>query len=218
MEVSERIAYHLEELKTARTPSSEHHIMPDVRNDDLAILDVGCGIGQTLVSLDLDSNHSLVGVDIEQEALVYGRNQYASVNYANCTAESLPFQDDSFDLVISRVALPYTNIPESLAEMQRVLRPGGRVWITLHPMHMTLRQLRDSIKRLKVKDVVFRCYVLLNGTLFHLLGKQLPFPINGKYESFQTSSSTIAALERTGFENLNVQRGRHFLVTGEKPL
>lgn len=47
--ISEQVASHLTELEIARSPESVNLSMPEVGPDDHAILDVGCGVGQTEV-------------------------------------------------------------------------------------------------------------------------------------------------------------------------
>ena len=217
MNITTKVAYHLEELDIARTPGLPEHIIPVVTSADKMILDVGCGIGQTLIGLDLNASHSLFGVDVDQTSLAYGKSQFANVNYAQCSAEDLPFSAAKFDLVISRVALPYTNIPDALDEIHRVLKPDGKLWMTLHPVKMTRRQWFNSIRTLNVKDVVFRSYVLLNGLRFHVSGKLFRFPVKpGRYESFQTSQGMTRALRKAGFQDILIKRGRHFLITATK--
>lgn len=217
MTISTKIAYHLDELEDAQTPSAAAHNLPVILNNEQSILDVGCGVGQTLVALNLDSAHHLVGVDIEPEPLAYGSEHFTHINYAQARAEQLPFASASFDLILSRVSLPYTNIPVALDEMQRVLTPGGRVWLSLHTQQFTLSQLRDSIKRGYIKDVVFRCYVFANSWSFSLFGKLFRFPLNRKRcESFQTNKSMRKALLKHGFDNIQFKRGRHFEVTAHK--
>jgi hypothetical protein len=62
------------------------------------------------------------------------------------------------------------------------------------------------------KRVVFHTYVIVNGLYFHIFGKQFAFPVHGKwygkYESFQTESGIIKALENAGFRNPTIQRGK----------
>lgn len=225
MSVSPRIAYHLDELDVARDPTDNDHILPTVLPADRVILDVGCGIGQTLVSLELNNDdlsisadRLLVGIDIEHESLAFGHEQFDSVSFANSAAEMLPFADNSFDLIISRVALPYTDIPQALAEMHRVTKPGGRVWITLHPKRKTLAQFVSAIKAFRLKDIIFRSYILANGLSFHVAGKLFEFPFNKKTESFQTTHSITKALHSSGFTDVVITRDRHFLATGNKAL
>lgn len=47
-------------------------------------------------------------------------------------AESLPFEDASFDLVCSQFGIEYTDLPRSLAEIARVLKPGGQLALVVH--------------------------------------------------------------------------------------
>lgn len=217
MTVSEKVAYHLRELKVTQDPSHAAHILPDITEDDRAILDIGCGVGQTMVGMELGEERLLVGVDIDHDPLAYGHKTYGNILYSKCTAEALPLTDETFDLVFARVAVPYTNVPYTAREMFRVLKPGGRIWITLHPVQMTGRQLMQSVKQFKLKDIVFRTYVLLNGLSLHLFGKLFPFPTNGQYESCQSNKAIKSLLVNAGFENVTIDRQRHFLVTAHKP-
>jgi len=102
-------------------------------------LDVGCGAAQTFRRLEPDRPVELFGVDVDLDALALGRRlaevQGLPITLAGASAYGLPFRDGFFDLVVSRVALNYTHQRTALAEMVRVLRPGGylfcraeRVW------------------------------------------------------------------------------------------
>jgi ubiquinone/menaquinone biosynthesis C-methylase UbiE len=62
----------------------------------------------------------------------------------NAAAEHLPYGNSEFDLVISRVSLPYTDLPKAAREMRRVLRTGGRIWLALHDFRMFKRQWTGS--------------------------------------------------------------------------
>lgn len=55
-------------------------------------------------------------------------------------AESLPFPEDSFDLVTSQYGLEYTDLARSVPEILRVLRPGGKVCLIVH--HADAQPLR----------------------------------------------------------------------------
>ena len=52
--------------------------------------------------------------------------------HGGCAAESLPFDDGRFDLVISQYGLEYSDLGRSLPEVRRVLAPGGRVAFVMH--------------------------------------------------------------------------------------
>jgi len=100
----------------------------------LSILDVGCGTGEITTRLaDLYPEATLVGVDLISDHLTVARRRSAAfgprVTYREADAFAMPFADGTFDLVVCRHMLQAVPRPdEAIAEMVRVLRPGG----TLH--------------------------------------------------------------------------------------
>ncbi len=218
MQVSDRIQYHLDELEVASDPSSPYHVQPKFEAGDQYILDIGCGIGQTLIASQLGNRRLVIGMDIELESLVYGRKHYDSIRYINGNAEHLPFADNSFDKIISRVAMPYTDIPRSIAELHRVLKPGGSIWITLHPLSKSLQQFSDSARQLSAKGVLFRSYAIINGCCFHLFGRLFRWPVGNVIESFQTRGSMARCLRHCGFSDIEFENRRYFKCTATKSL
>lgn len=216
MSENSNINYHLKELGIARNLESPQRVMPDFTENDRAILDIGCGIGQTIVASNLGGDRLLVGIDPDLECLVYGNAQFDGINFINGTAESLPFKADSFDMVFSRVALPYTNIPNSLLEIERVLHNNGKVWLLLHPFSMAIKGLKDAVVKLSFKKIILQIYVLGNGIYFHLFGKVFAFPLLRRFESFQSITGIRRAMAKAGFENIIISRGIHILVTAQK--
>ena len=96
---------------------------------DWRVLDAGCGTGANLDWLRrYAQNGSVVGIDLSRDALNFCRSRDAS-NLVQASVISLPFADESFDLVTSFDVLIYppgANADDSvLREMHRVLRPGG---------------------------------------------------------------------------------------------
>ena len=204
-EPAAKIAYHLDELETALDPGDPCHSVPDLRGAR-GILDIGCGIGQTLLAAAHDPDTLRVGIDIDRESLAYGARHHGELALAAARAERLPFLDAAFDHVFSRVALPYTDVPVALDEIARVLAPAGRLWITLHPAAFTRRQWREALSARRPKDLVFRSYVLLNGFALHLVGRTFPLPGFGRTESFQTKGRTVRMLRARGFESIVADR------------
>lgn len=197
--------YHLGELEVAQNPSHPAHILPPPVPVRSRVLDVGCGAGQTLIAAY--GQQLTFGIDIDLSALRLGQTLTENVAFVCSKAEALPFRPGAFDLVIARVSLAYTDICKSLKEIRRVLKPGGGLWMTLHPFAVPWEQ----VKRSGWKGKLFFLYILLNSTLFHLAQRQ--FPWFGKYESFQTPSGIRLALQRCGFAEITVEQGKHFLVT-----
>jgi ubiquinone/menaquinone biosynthesis C-methylase UbiE len=190
--------------------------MPAIDASHRRILDVGCGAGQTLIASNLRPGVLAVGVDVDQSALSLGRQLSNMICFIRAEGESLPFQNDSFDLVISRVAVPYMHVHAALAEMGRVLRPGGSLWLSLHPLSMTVGELMSNITRLELKAAAYRVWVLTNGLSLHLLGRQWALPVrNRRYESYQTRRGITRALSAAGFGHVEFGRGDHFVVTAQ---
>jgi ubiquinone/menaquinone biosynthesis C-methylase UbiE len=97
-----------------------------------AICDVACGAGHLALSFAAEEPARLVGVDPAPNMLESFRalaaERSAAVEAVRSTAEELPFPDASFDLVVSRLAPHhFPDLPRAVAEMARLLRPGGRL-------------------------------------------------------------------------------------------
>ena len=110
------------------------------------ILDVGCGAGQTLVASRLDAQVTAIGIDRDFGALKLGRHIDGRVSFICARGETLPLASSFFDLVVSRVSLPYMNTRAALSEMTRVLAPGGSVWLALHPYERIAGELKAALK------------------------------------------------------------------------
>lgn len=201
-------AYHLGELRVALDPNNPNRILPDI-GGARRILDIGCGAGQSLIALQ-PAEYSF-GIDVDAEALRLGRTQTDRVGFSQAAGEFLPYRDSSFDLVFSRVALPYMHVATALAEMHRVLQPGGRLWLTLHAPSIPW----IAWKRASLRGKVYFSYVLANGLLLHLTGKQVRF-VNGRCESYQTASRMKQMLEAAGFRDVAIEVGRHFVASARR--
>jgi SAM-dependent methyltransferase len=101
------------------------------------VLDLGSGAGtDSLVAAQMvgEGGH-VVGIDMTPEMLVKARGAAAAmgvrnVDFVESEAENLPFEDESFDVVVSNGVIDL--IPDKdavFAELFRVLRPGGRMQI-----------------------------------------------------------------------------------------
>ncbi|UCC92915.1 MAG: methyltransferase domain-containing protein [Thermoplasmata archaeon] len=104
---------------------------------DTRVLDVACGTGGTTIALAKGFGCHVTGMDLGSANLERARARAEEEGVAHLTefltmdAEALDFPDGSFDAVVSECALcTFTDQPGALAEVHRVLRPGGTIGIT----------------------------------------------------------------------------------------
>ena len=99
-----------------------------VRPDD-RVLDVCCGTGDLAIAAR-KRGASVVGLDFSEQMLERARAKRGDVEWVRGDLLALPFEDGSFDAVTVGFGVRNVeDLPAALAEMRRVLRPGGRVGI-----------------------------------------------------------------------------------------
>jgi demethylmenaquinone methyltransferase / 2-methoxy-6-polyprenyl-1,4-benzoquinol methylase len=97
------------------------------------ILDVATGTGMVAAELLRRADCSVVGIDQSEPMLARARARFAGraesqVRLLRGEAEALPFEDASFDALTFTYLLRYVEDPAAtVAELARVVRPGGRV-------------------------------------------------------------------------------------------
>jgi ubiquinone/menaquinone biosynthesis C-methylase UbiE len=98
------------------------------------VLDVGCGEGELAVPIaERVGNAEYVGMDLREDAIELARQLAPKAEFHVGVADSMPFEDDSFDVAVCRnVFSSMTSAQMEVAsadEIGRVLRPGGwLVW------------------------------------------------------------------------------------------
>ena len=128
------------------------------------ILDVGCGTG---ISSTIWNKLGLevVGVDPSEELLKIAKKDYPNIKFVEAIAESLPFEDGAFDVVVSITALQnFEDLEKGLGEIKRV----GKSKFILSTLKKSPRLEEIKEKVIKVflpkkiiiedKDIVFVCY------------------------------------------------------------
>ena len=126
----------------------------------IKILDVGCGSGKQCFSFyqHLNGNAEITGTDVSESLLDDAREKNKAfsnaVDFANHDFNQ-PFNlpSDHFDLVSACFTIYYAqDIPFTLAEMHRVLKPGGRLFST-GPMPTNKQVFYDIIREATGKPI-----------------------------------------------------------------
>jgi ubiquinone/menaquinone biosynthesis C-methylase UbiE len=113
----------------------EHCELPLIASEALAfaaqrrggatLLDIGCGTGRYLEQLGPRFGHS-IGIDVSERMLAIAAQRAPGRQLVRAAATNLPLPSASADLVLSTRMLSHVSDPKSaIAEMTRVLRPGG---------------------------------------------------------------------------------------------
>ncbi|HEX3154541.1 MAG TPA: class I SAM-dependent methyltransferase [Candidatus Angelobacter sp.] len=100
----------------------------------MRVLDIACGTGEPAISLAtlLAGDGEVVGVDISPAPLKIAEERTAqrgptNVSFKQADAHRLPFADNSFDCITSRLGIMlFSDLLRALSEMRRVLKPQGR--------------------------------------------------------------------------------------------
>jgi SAM-dependent methyltransferase len=121
-EISRSIADAIEHAVERLQPRSGERIL------DLA---TGTGWASRLVAQRV-SGATVTGVDIAEQMLAHARSESLArgltIHYQHADAEALPFDDGSFDAVVSTFGVMFAGRPEAAAaELGRVVRKGGRI-------------------------------------------------------------------------------------------
>ena len=118
------------------------------------VLDVGCGTGivARLAAQKTGPGGSVTGLDINPGMLAVARSvetNGANIDWYESGAENIPLPDAAFDVVLCQLSLQFMeNKSAALQEMNRVLKPGGRIILNVPgPAGSVFTHLAEAMER-----------------------------------------------------------------------
>ncbi len=170
------------------------------------VLDVGCAAGYDLLPFIEKANASGFGIDISPEVSKAGKAFFKKTAFQEKTSfvcakgEEIPFADESFDVVLCLVALPYMNNRQTLSEIARVLRPNGVLLLKIHAPPFYFQMLKDRLQERKIKPLVYPLIALASGVFYWLTNTQLENNFLKGKEMFQTENLLKRELKDKGLK------------------
>ncbi len=156
-QLAERLGYDPESLEYVPEPAIDsfagvgHYfdLVDLVPGEDVLDLGSGSGMDTFVAALGVTETGTVLGVDmttaqVEKARELAGENGFHNVRFHQGYIEDLPFEDESFDAVISNGVINLSPEKKSVfEEAERVLRPGGRLALA---DIISERQMPESIK------------------------------------------------------------------------
>jgi ubiquinone/menaquinone biosynthesis C-methylase UbiE len=121
------------------------------------VLDMGSGYGSTTAKIQA-AGFNCIGIDYDQPTLDIAKSIYPECNFQYCNAEQLPFEDNSFDVIVMRDALHHfyqeADFNKVKAEILRVSTKNARI-IVLDPNVSFMLKTMRKIMRHKDAECAF---------------------------------------------------------------
>jgi len=148
--------------------------------DASSILDIGCGPGSsTIIIKSHNDKGTVVGVDREINFINYANSNYADIttNFCCNIVNSLPFEDNTFDICYSRFLFQHLVDPIAFFnEICRVTKPGGKIGIyeqdcDLNCFYPEPRHLQKMIRAISIVQRYSGGDMFFGKKLFHMFHK-----------------------------------------------
>lgn len=135
---------------------------PYIHSERPVILDWGCGVGRIIRHIHaLQPQAVLHACDINEEMINWDKEHYANIRFSHTPGSSTSFVANFFDLVYGLSVFTHIDHTEQLAwlaELHRVLKPGGVLFITTQGSQYLHKLLSTEKKRLNQNGIYTQHY------------------------------------------------------------
>lgn len=171
------------------------------------IIELGCGSGVTARAIVKDfspTSYVACEVDRHQHDENVSALDHSGIDFIFAGAESIPFEDSSFDVLLMFKSLhhvPVEKMGQAMAEMHRILKPGGTAYVS-EPLYSG--EFNDLIKifhdEKDVREAAFEAEkkAVENG-LFQLSSQQF-FYLSREFKDFQDFENKLVKVTHTSHE------------------
>ncbi len=166
------------------------------------ILEIGCGPGALTKALSRWYPKSdIIGTDRDASFIEYAKKE-TGLNYIECDAAALPFEDESFDVTISNTVSEHIEPSAFYGEQYRVLKKGG-VCLVLSTRHSIsietpcISEESDFEKLLWDKAGAKYCEIIKQNGVGAYAQNEMEMPINMEKHGFKNISSGYVAISLT---------------------
>jgi len=187
---------------------SERNLLVDSIGDKeiSKVLDIGCGAGQDMLPFIEKKEAFCVGIDVGEElgkvgvTLAEQTGFGEKISFARSMGEDLPFADESFDVVLCRIAITLMNNQKAIAEISRILRPGGVFLLKTHSPQFYLGMIKQRFSSLSPRQLAYPIISLAGGTFQMITGKYPAIDFLKGREVFQTRGTLERELRKHSME------------------
>ncbi len=113
--------------------SVRQEVFPLLPDHAARVLDVGCGMGNTLLRIqELLNSHWIGGVELEPEAAAEARGKLNALYTTSIEQRDLPVPEETLDLILCLDVLEHLKDPwETVKYLHKLLRPGGSLIVSI---------------------------------------------------------------------------------------
>lgn len=176
-------------------------------NRDTKILEIGCG-PQTLVE---EMNGKLYGLDPLMNYFLSTYKMKKNVKWEQGTGESMPYNNNSFDLIIVGNVLDHTENPTKvLGEVNRCLKPGGYFFLVQNCYDSRLTAFKDFMEKIRLGDTCHPHNFTLDKIKNILHSNKLK--LVSEREGFELSSSYDVESNSRKIKRLRKEKGNKYII------